>query len=75
MTGWLKTLAEPPDLRTLAPRIDLPQLEAFMPIAVVCAISILCSLLWVLAEWKYTSSRNRRIAEGTHATKHRQGHG
>jgi len=73
MTGWLTTLPEPTDLRTLAPRIDLPQLEEFMPVAVVCAISILCSLLWVLAQWKYTSGRDRRIADSTHAVEHRHG--
>jgi len=74
MTGWFTTLPEPMDLRTLAPRIDLPQLKEFMPIAVLCAISILGTLLWLLVEWQYTSGRNRQISDGPDGAQHRQGH-
>jgi len=73
MTGWFTTHPEPMDLRTLAPQIDLPQLREFMPIAVLCAISILGSLLWLLVEWQYTSGRNRQISDEFNG-RHRQGH-
>ena len=73
MTGWLQALPEPMDLRVVGPRIDLPPLRDFMPIVVLCGVSIVCSLLWLLVEWPYTSGRNRQVSNDLNG-RHRQGH-
>jgi len=73
MTGWLEALPEPMDLRVMGPQIALPQWRDFLPIAVLCGISILCSLLWLLVEWEYAAGKSRRVSDTAHCTDRERG--
>ena len=73
MTGWLQALPEPVDLRLVEPQIALPQWRDFLPIALLCGISILCSLLWLLMEWEYAATKGKETSDTAHHTAREHG--
>lgn len=62
MTAWLQALPEPTDIPVVTPPVNLPGIEDLLPIALLCALSIVCTLLWLLAERKYTGHKRRNAA-------------
>lgn len=63
MKEWLNAIPESMDPGQLRLDIGYPTLWDLLPIAVVCVISILCILLWLLAVWEYAWPRDRHLPE------------
>ena len=59
MGSWTTPLHEPTDF---APDWDVSHLDAMdlLSIAVLCGLSVVCIILWMLAVWKYVGSADRR---------------
>jgi hypothetical protein len=61
MSTWIELIPEP--MRPEMMRLDLynPGIRDFLPVAIVCGISILLTALWLLAVMEYTWLKNRHM--------------
>lgn len=61
MNEWLKAISESMDPGQLGLDICYPSLRDLLPVAVLCVISILCILLWLLAVWQYAWPKDKHF--------------
>lgn len=63
MKEWLNAVSESMDAGQLRLDIFFPSLRDLLPIAIVCVISVLCILLWLLAVWQYAQPKDKHFPE------------
>lgn len=63
MNEWLNAISESIVPGELGLDICYPSLRDLLPIAVLCVISLLCILLWLVAVWQYAWPKDRHFPE------------
>jgi hypothetical protein len=57
MNEWLTVISEPVD--SMQVNLSVPSLECLLPIALICGICVLATVIWALATGKYIWSQSR----------------
>ncbi len=60
MNAWNETITEPLRAATTGFSLTLPNADVLMPIAVICGVSLLLTVLWTLGVCEYTWIHQRR---------------
>jgi hypothetical protein len=57
MNAWLRVIYEPLD--PIQVNLSFPGIECLLPIAIICGICVLATVVWALAVGKYTCSHGK----------------
>jgi len=59
MNEWLRVISEPVD--SIQINLSLPGMECLLPVALLCGICLLATVIWTLATGKYIWSQGRHL--------------
>ena len=60
MSNWLKVISEHAKIEELGLDFPYPDVWDLLPVAIICGISILFTVMWLLAVWEYVRLKDRR---------------
>ena len=60
MSNWLTLISEHAKIEELGLDFSYPDVWDLLPVAILCVISILFTVLWLLAVWEYVRLKDRR---------------
>jgi hypothetical protein len=61
MNTWIELINEPVKSEVWGLNLSYPDIKDLLPVAVVFGISILLSVLWLLAVWEYTCLKSKYL--------------
>jgi hypothetical protein len=61
MNEWLKVISESMNPAGLGLKLSYPNLGDFLPVAIICGVSIVLTALWLLVVFEYTWSRGKHL--------------
>jgi len=60
MSNWVEIIAEHTKFEELRLDFFYPDVWDLLPVAILCVIAILFTVLWLLAVWEYVRLKDRR---------------
>jgi len=60
MSNWLVLISEHAKIEELGLDFSYPDVWDLLPVAILCVISILFTVLWLLAVWEYVWLKDRQ---------------
>lgn len=60
MNNWLTMIYEHAKIQELRMNFPYPDVWDLLPIAILCVISIFCTVLWLLVIWEYMWLKNKK---------------
>lgn len=70
MNEWLRIISEP--VNPVQVTLELPGIEYFLPIAIICGVCVLATIVWILAVQEHLS-RDDHARQDQSARRHRPG--
>ena len=59
MSKWLELVSERAEVEELVLDFSYPDIVDLMPVVVICVISVMSIVLWLLVVWIYTQNKMR----------------
>jgi hypothetical protein len=68
MSNWLEVNSEHARIEEMGLDFSYPDVWDLLPVAILCVISILFTILWLLAVWEYVRLRDRKQSRTAYHT-------